>query len=182
MNTSKSIEFDPDFILWILIQFRNRNYDLEQNFRVDFFRDLSTSGEERDLIGKKISTTESENIAESVPILLTILSGKKPESCKFAFTIDGFSGSIKIEKLSVLSISHSIGIFKRVSSEEKLLISIHFLNRLLILYKKWLEMPTQEKYPDESEFLDLVADCKKLGLKIYTVNSIIDEYKRKRGE
>lgn len=180
MTSDKYVTFDPDFLLWILIKFRRKENELIKDFFIDFFTDLSTTGDREDFMGKVISSKESRNVAQSVPMLLTILSGRDPKSGKFAFTIDDYSGTVEIRNLNVIFIAQSIGIFNLVPNEKKIAISIHFLNRILELYYFWLNLDSLLKYPNDDDFIKIIKDCKKLGVRIYNIEEIKKKYDLKR--
>ncbi len=177
-----TIKFDPDFLLWILINFRNGNYLIDQDFYIDFFTDLSTTGQFDDYWGKEISSKESKDVTQSIPMLLTILSGRNLKSCKFAFTIDGFAGTVEIKNYKVLSILHSLGVFKLIPNLEKIIISLNFVLRSIKLQNKWDSLENEKKYPSEADFLNIIKECKKVGYRIYNIEEIMNKYKMKKGE
>ncbi len=173
--------FDSDFLLWIIMNFRNRNFELDDNFRILKLSDLSTAGDERgDYIGRKISTEKSINVSQSIPMLFTLLSGREPIYCKFAFIIDDYSGTIKISNDGKISILHSFGILKLVSPIERIIISLHFVLRLVDLYEKWKNLELNLKYPSREDFLNIIHDCREMGMRFYDIQDIIEKYRRKR--
>ena len=179
VNKNKKISFDPDFILWTIMKFRKKEFMLDDNFRLHNFSDLSTTGFGEDYIGRLISTKKSRDVTKSVPMLLTILSGREPKDCKFAFIIDGYAGTVQIRSDGTLAILHSLGIFNLIPPIEKIVISIHYIIRLVNLYKKWLKLNPKERYPTEEDLLNIVKDCKELGMRIYDISGIINRYKEK---
>lgn len=162
------------------MNFRNRTYKLDDDFHINYFTDLSTAGDGEDYIGREVSTKKSRNVTQSVPMLLTILSGREPINCKFAFTIDNYAGTIEIRSNGTIAVLHGIGIFKLISPMEKIIISIHFILRLKKLYKKWENFDSKIKYPSDDDFLKIVTDCKAADIRIYDINDIINKYKNKR--
>lgn len=176
--------FDTDFFLWILINFRNKKFILDNNFRIVRITDLTTRGEGvgTDNIGREISTRSSPNVSRSIPMLLTILSNRHPTNIRIAVVVDNIAGTIKISEDGSLSVIQSLGFLNLVPKMDKIVISLHLIIRFINLYKNWKEMNLILKYPDEDDFLKIQKECKESNYRIYNMGEIIERYKRLRSE
>lgn len=174
--------FDPDFFLKILEKFWFKKNKIEDDFTIDFFRDLSTEGE-IDYMGKLVNVRQSFDIAKSLPILISFLGKKKPKRGLFDFSLRNNFYSIEIDKNGILVPRQQLGIFKKISSNERALYGCYVIYRIIKYYEKWELLPVKERYISIDFIKSIVDYCETEGYNVFKASiDLIKEYSKLRSE
>lgn len=174
-------EFDPWFIIWIISKYRNDEYELDNDFFIDLMWDMKVEGSESDFLGKIISAKGSTDVTKSLSILFPLLKKLFPTEFMFSFTIEDLIGTIKINNNGRILIYLTRGILSEISSVERVIVGCYFIERLIILYEKWLKLPKKEKYASPDFIKDILRECDERGIEITTdIMETLEMYEDKR--
>lgn len=182
MEIVKEIKFSEEFFLKLLEKFWFKQNQIEENFTIDFFRDLSTEGE-IDYMGKLVDVRQSYDITRSLPILISFLGKKKPRRGLFDFTLKSKAYSIEIYKDGTISPRQQLGIFKDITQNERALFGCYAIYKIVKYYEKWESLGKKEKYITIDFIKSLIDFCKEQGYNVFEGSiDIIKEYSSLRGE
>ena len=181
INLKNPIEFDPWFMIWIIDNYRNENYELETNFNVDFIEDMIVEGNQESIIGKKISAKQSLDVTRSISILYPLLKKLLPVALVFSISIDNLIGTMKLKKEGSIQLYLSRGIFIDINSINRAVVGCYFIERVIKLYNKWEKLPKHEKYPSPDFIKGILKECDERGIEITAdVDDTIKLYEDKR--
>lgn len=173
-----SIEFNPDFLLWIFSQ-KKSEQELGEGLSASMLTDCEIEGEQRDRYGKRNTVDNSTDVTKSTTALMGILRNKALTGLEGVFELDGrfvaaeltSEGRVHIKAEQDISGSNKI---------ERMALSLHFLDNLLALHDTWEGLPPEDRFPPEEFFRDIYDECKKQGAEVtFPVKDVIKEYRNK---
>ncbi len=173
-----SINFEFDFFLWILYQYRKKGH-LTSELSVRSLSECKTIGEDSNM-GDEI-TASSENIDRSVAVIAPILSGNSIDEIEGHFILGSHYIVAKIASEGRIHIKASEEDLKDISDLRRITLSIQFLSEFLSLYEQWLKLDTTEKYPPRDFFEELYDICVEEDFRpLVPPEDLFKEYERKR--
>ena len=182
LSIQRQYRFSEEFFLKILEKFWFKQNKIEEDFKIDFFRDLSTEGE-KDFMGQMIDVRHSVDITRSLPILISFLGRKKPKKGLFDFHLKDNYYSIEINKNGSLVPRQQLGIFKNISQNERAFFGCYVVYRIIKFYEKWELLENTEKFIT-IDFIKAIVDfCKTQGFDVFKGSiDLINDYMILRGE
>lgn len=176
--TSRKIEFEPDFLLWMFYKDMVEEH-LTETLSTSLLSDAYIEGEE-DRYGKEVSVDRSTDVTKSTNILSGILRNRDLIGLEGVFESHGFfvKANIEVGGRVHIKVAQSI---EEANDLERIATSIVFLHDLLEAYTSWEEMPGDDKYPPTSFFENVDSECKRQGDEpTFSWEGTVQEYQAKR--
>lgn len=176
--TSREIEFEPDFLLWVFYK-DMEDEPLTGNLSTSLLSDAYIEGEE-DRYGKEVSVDRSTDITQSTNILSGILRNRELIGLEGIFDARGHFVKANVEVGGRVHIKVAQAI-EEGNDLERITTSIVFLRDLLDAYLKWEGLSDEDKYPPPRFFETVYEECKRQGEEpTFPLDPVIGEYQAKR--
>lgn len=178
--SSREIEFEPDFLLWIFYKAMN-DESLSANLDARILSDANIEGEE-DRYGKEVTVDRSTDVTKSTNILSGILRNRDLIGLEGTFDARGHfvKANIQVGGRVHIKAAHAIN---EANDLERIAISIVFLHELMDSYINWEQLPGEEKYPPTSFFEAVHEECSRQGDEpTFSWDDVINEYQTKSTE
>lgn len=173
------IRFDPDFFTWVLYEYINGR-KLSSKLNVNLLTDCKVAGD-HDSYGEFNRVSGSQDIQDSIPILMGILSGKKITSLGGEFILEGYQNIRADISLDSLHVKAGHDAFAGVTDVNRMLLSISFINVVCRCFELWSQLSSEERYPPPQFFEDLRDRLQSSGVDLeFSAGPVIDEYREKR--
>lgn len=176
--TSRKIEFEPDFLLWIFYKATD-DTSLTEHLEPRILSDASIEGEE-DRYGKEVAVDKSTDITQSPNILSGILRNRDLIGLEGTFDARGqfVKANIQVGGRVHIKAANSI---EDANDLERIAVSIVFLHEIMDAYLTWEELPGEEKYPPTNFFEDVEEECRRQGDEpTFSWDDVVMEYQSKR--
>lgn len=175
-----TIRFNPDFLLWVYYRYKN-DKDLDNNLEVDRLTDADVVGD-RDPFGGDNKVGDSEDLAQSVPLIAAVLMGKDMDMLQGNFSL--FNESVKAEiQRNKVHVKASYGSVSSADSVRRVAIALAFMRELMDAHETWKQLPDDEKYPPFGFFRDIYQVASQHNVDINEISEEMRrEYANKRGE
>lgn len=179
--TSKKIEFNPDFLLWLFYKEKSSN-TVGDNLDISLLSDAAIEGEEEDMYGKEVSVDRSTDITKSTNVLSGILRGKDLIGLEGIFNARGnfVKANIQVGGRVHIKVSQDIA---DVEDLQRMSLALVFLRELLRLYEEWEEKPGSEKIPPPNFLEEVYEECKRQGEEpVFSFDHVVEQYRNKRAK
>lgn len=176
--TSREIEFEPDFLLWIFYM-DMEDEALTENLTTSLLSDAYIEGEE-DRYGKEVSVDRSTDVTKSTNILSGVLRNRDLIGLEGVFDAHDYFVKANIEVGGRVHIKVAEAI-QGANDLERIATSLVFLHDLMDAYLKWEELPGEDKYPPPRFFEMVYDECRQQGEEpTFSWDRVVDEYQAKR--
>ena len=179
--TSKKIEFNPDFLLWLFYNEKSSG-PISENLDISLLSDADIEGEKEDMYGKEISVDRSTDITKSTNVLSGILRGKDLIGLEGIFNARGnfIKANIQVGGRVHIKVSQDIA---EVDDLERMSLALVFLRELLSVYEEWESKPASEKIPPPEFLEEVYEECKRQGEEpVFSFDHVVEQYRNKRAQ
>lgn len=179
--TSKKIEFNPDFLLWLFYKEKSSG-TLDDDLDISLLSDAAIEGDEEDMYGKEVSVDRSTDITKSTNVLSGILRGKDLIGLEGIFNARGkfIKANIQVGGRIHIKVSQDIA---DVNDLQRMSLALVFLRELLRLYEEWEEKPGSDKIPPPEFFEEVYEECKRQGEEpVFSFDHVVEQYRNKRAQ
>lgn len=179
--TSKKIEFNPDFLLWLFYKEKSSG-TVGDNIDISLLSDAAIEGDEEDRYGKEVSVDRSTDITKSTNVLSGILRGKDLTGIEGIFNARGnfIKANIQVGGRVHIKVSQDIA---DVEDLQRMSFALVFLRELMKLYEEWEARPSSEKIPPPEFLEEVYEECKRQGDEpVFSFDHVIERYRNKRAQ
>jgi len=179
--TSRKIEFNPDFLLWLFYKEKSSE-TVGDNLDISLLSDAAIEGEEEDMYGKEVSVDRSTDVTKSTNVLSGILRGKDLIGLEGIFNARGnfVKANIQVGGRVHIKVSQDIA---DVEDLQRMSLALVFLRELLGLYEEWEEKPGSERIPPPEFLEEVYEECKRQGEEpVFSFDHVVEQYRNKRAQ
>lgn len=154
-------EFSEEFLLWLVLKDKHSE-PLASRITIEELSSTEITGGDPSDFGRDAEVEDSDDIAQSLPILAGILKDMDFAMLEGDFLINGFKVNAKIYSDGRVRLYANRDL-SDASKLDRVLISNLFLSELMEEYRQWEDLPDTEKYPHPRYFKELHDEANEHG-------------------